>query len=48
MKQEVRWMQTLMKVASYGLLYFIKHKNDMHAPAVLQKQTISCLVFELF
>ena len=30
MKQEVWWMQTLMKVASYGLLYFIKHKNDMY------------------
>ena len=25
-------------------VYFIKHKNDTHAPAAL---TISCLVFEL-
>ena len=23
--------------STYGLLYFIKHNNDMHAPATLQK-----------
>ena len=30
----------------YELLYFIKHKNDMHAPAVIQK-LLDCLAFEL-
>ena len=24
---------------NYGLLCFVKHKNDMHAPAALQKAT---------
>ena len=35
MTQNVWWVQSLMKVN--GLLYFIKHKNDMHAHAILQK-----------
>ena len=34
MKQEVWYVQFLMKVR---LPYFIKHKNDLHAPAALQK-----------
>ena len=34
MKKDVWWVQSIMK---YWLLYFIKHKNDMHVPAVLQK-----------
>ena len=40
MKQEVWWVQSLMKVLE--LLYFIKHKNDMHAPAALQKLQVVC------
>ena len=34
---------------NYELLYFIKHNNDMHAPAVYQKlhNYIVCLVSEL-
>ena len=33
----------------YGLLYFIKHKNDIHAPEALQKlaMAIGYLAFEL-
>ena len=31
----------------YGLLYFMKPKNDMHAPAVLQKLVIHCLILKL-
>ena len=31
----------------YELLYFIKYKNDIHAPAALQKLAEGCLVFEL-
>ena len=38
------WVQSLMKVC---VAIFIRHKNDMHAPAALQKLTIGCLVFEL-
>ena len=34
MKQEVWWVQSLMKV---WVVIFIKHKNDMHAPVALQK-----------
>ena len=34
MKQGMWWVQSLRK---YGLLYFVKHKSDMHAPALLQK-----------
>ena len=34
MKQKLWWVQSLMK---YELLYFIKYKNNMHAPASLQK-----------
>ena len=34
MKQEVWWVHSLIKV---GLLYFIKYKNDMYAPAAPQK-----------
>ena len=34
MKQEVWWVQPLIEV---WLLYFIKYKNDMHAPTALQK-----------
>ena len=34
MKQGVWWVQSLGK---YGLLYFVKHKTDMHASAALQK-----------
>ena len=34
MNQGVWWEQSLGK---YGLLYFVKHKNDMHASAALQK-----------
>ena len=41
-KQEVWWLQFLMKVWD---VYFIKHKNDMHVPAALQKLDIVCLVF---
>ena len=37
MKQEVWWVQSLMKACGLQLLYFIKRKNDMHAPAELQK-----------
>ena len=44
MKQEVWQVQSLMKV---WLQYFTKHKNDMHAPAALQRLAIGCLVFEL-
>ena len=29
------------------LLNFIKHENDTHAPAALQKLPIGCLNFEL-
>ena len=34
---------------NYELLYFIKHMNDMHVPAVLQKlhNYIVCLASEL-
>ena len=32
---------------SIGCYNFIKHKNDMHVPAVLKKLAIGCLVFEL-
>ena len=32
----------------YGLLFLnIKYKNDMYAPAVLQKLATDCLIFEL-
>ena len=31
--------------AVYELLYFIKYKNDMYAPAALQKLAIGCLVW---
>ena len=30
----------------FGLLYFVKHKNDMHEPAALQ-EAIGCLVSKL-
>ena len=36
MKQEVWWVQSLMKVWVDNY-YFIKHKNDMHVLAVHQK-----------
>ena len=34
MKQEFDGCNSSSK---YGALYFIKHKDDMHAPAALQK-----------
>ena len=30
------------------MLYFIKHNNDMHAFAAVQKLAIGCLAFELY
>ena len=44
MKQKMWWVQSRKK---HGLLYFIKHKNDMHAPAALQKLDIGCWIIEL-
>ena len=44
MKQQMWWVQSLMKVY---VATFIRHKNDMHVPAALQKLTIGGLVFEL-
>ena len=44
MKKDMWWVQSLMK---YWLLYFIKHKNDMHAPAVLHKLVIHCLILKI-
>ena len=35
MKQEVWWVQSLE-------LYFLKYKNDMRAPAALQKLAVGC------
>ena len=46
MKQEMCWVRSLMKVYMGCYNYFIKHKNDLHAPAALQKLTIGYLVFE--
>ena len=34
MKKHLWWVQSVMKI---WVLYFIKHKNDMHASAALQK-----------
>ena len=41
-KQEMWWLQFLMKV--WAVIVYIKHKNDMLAPAALQKLDIVCLV----
>ena len=30
-----------------GFYNYIKHKNDLHAPGVLQQLSVDCLVFEL-
>ena len=43
MKQEMWWKQPLMKV--WVIILYIK--NDMHAPAALQKLAIGCLVIQL-
>ena len=40
MKQRMWWMQFLGK---YGLLDFVKHKNQIYAPVALQK-----LIYRLF
>ena len=42
MKQEVWWVQSLMTVRVI-ILYSMKYKNDMHAPA----SHLDCLAFEL-
>ena len=40
MKQEVWWVQSLLKVCD---VMFYKHKNDMHVTAALQKL---CRIFD--
>ena len=40
-KQGVWWVQSLRK---YGSLYFIKHKNNTHAPTPLQKLYVARLL----
>ena len=36
-KQSRRCGRSSPHESTYGLLYFIKHNNDMHPPATLQK-----------
>ena len=44
-----RYRQICMKMSGENrMLYFIKHNNDMHAFAAVQKLAIGCLAFELY
>ena len=47
-RNEARGVMGVIPHESIRLLYFIKHKDDTHVPAKLQKLAIAidCLVFE--